>query len=247
MQKFQISRALGLSFKAWFTNFLPFTLLAAVLYSPIVLWLVAYDGRSAGDADALVNAFFLRPVYLLTAISTLLSPMLTYRVVQNLNGIKVSMLTSVRFGLRGIVPAVMLAVMTHLLAYVPMAGPIVNAVLCCIWFVVTPVAVAERLSPFAAFSRSAELTAGRRWGIFGLSLLVGLAAGVLMLVWIIPMLQQVDDPAAALHQLERGAILFVITIGVFQLFNGIVQAVAYALLRQDKDGVSYEELAKIFE
>jgi hypothetical protein len=31
------------------------------------------------------------------------------------------------------------------------------------------------------------------------------------------------------------------------MFTGIVEAVSYALLRKDKDGTSYESLAKVFE
>ena len=36
-------------------------------------------------------------------------------------------------------------------------------------------------------------------------------------------------------------------MGVFQMFTGIVQAVSYALLRMDKEGVTHDELARVFE
>jgi hypothetical protein len=245
MQQFRIFRALGLSFKAWFSNFIPFTLLAAVLYAPVVAWLVSYDAGPM-DADTLIEVYFGRPLYVLIALSTLLAPFITYRVIQNLNGTKVSMVTSIKFGLRGIVPAVMFAIITQTLQLVPGVGGILSAVVQCMWFVTMPAAVAERLGPFAAFSRSAQLTSGRRWGIFGLSFLVGLMAIVLMAIWIVPLLQE-SHPGGAAASLAHASIWFVLTIGLLQLFQGIVQAVAYALLRQDKDGVSYEELARIFE
>lgn len=245
MQQFRIFRALGLSFKAWFNNFIPFTLLAAVLYAPVVAWLVSYDAGPM-DGDTLIEVYFGRPLYVLIALSTLLAPFITYRVVQNLNGTKVSMATSIRFGLRGIVPAVMFAIITQTLQFVPGVGGILSAVVQCMWFVTMPAAVAERLGPFAAFSRSAQLTSGRRWGIFGLSFLVGLMAIVLMAIWIVPLLEE-SNPGSAAASLAHASIWFVLTIGLLQLFQGIVQAVAYALLRQDKDGVSYEELARIFE
>src|SRR5262249_25413249 len=155
---------------------------------------------------------------------------------------KVSMLTSMKFGLRGIVPAVMLAVITQLLQLIPGVGGIISAILMCMWFVTTPAAVAERLGPFAAFTRSAQLTSGRRWGIFGLSFLVALIAMALMFAWIIPELQGRHDVAETAVRAARTSIGFVLTMGAFQLLQGIVQAVAYALLRQDKDGVTYEEL-----
>src|SRR5438477_1948810 len=101
MKQFRIFRALGLSFKAWFSNFIPFTLLAAVLYAPVVIWLARFDAGDITDGEALVNAYFGRPIYVLIALSTLLAPMITYRVIQDLNGHKVSMLTSMKFGVRG--------------------------------------------------------------------------------------------------------------------------------------------------
>jgi hypothetical protein len=248
MQQFRIFRALGLSFKAWFGNFIPFTLLAAVLYSPVVIWVLSYDPSRAENLDALMNAYFLRPIYVLAGLSTLLAPLITYRVVKDLNGTRVSLLTSVKFGLRGILPAIFFAVIINLVQLVPFVGSIIGIVMTCVWFVTTPAAVAERLGPFAAFSRSAQLTAGRRGGIFGLSLLIGLVMLAFLFLWIFPLFQHSgQDAAAVMSNAQRAAILFAVTMGVFQLFNGIVQAVAYALLRQDKDGVSYEELAKIFE
>jgi hypothetical protein len=247
MQQFRIFRALGLSFKAWFKNFIPFTLLAAVLYSPVVLWILTYSPQDADGVEAVQNAYFVRPVYVLTGISALLAPLITYRVIQDLNGIKVSMLTSIKFGLRGIVPAICIAVITNVLQLVP-GGGIISAIVMCIWFVATPAAVAEQLGTMAAFTRSSQLTKGRRWGIFGLTFLIGLILLGLLLIWIVPMLTSAEgDPVETVRQLERSSLMFVVTIGLFQLFSGIVEAVAYVLLREDKDGVSVQELAKIFE
>lgn len=246
MQEFRIFRALGLSFRTWFKNFIPFTLLAAVLYSPVVLWVMTYDPQNAEDGEALVNAYFERPTYLLMGLSALLPPLLTYRVIQELNGVRVSMLTSIKFGLRGIPPALFLAVIMNVMQVVP-GGSIAGAVVTCIWFVASPAAVAEKLGPFAAFSRSAQLTAGRRWGIFGLLFLIGLVLLGLLAFWIIPLFQDGSSEAEAIAQLRWAGIMFVPMVGVFHLFSGIVEAVSYALLRQDKDGTSYQDLAKIFE
>src|SRR5215510_14051535 len=122
MQQFKIFRALGLSFKVWFKNFIPFTLLAAVLYSPVVIWLLTYDPQTAESAEAMQSAYFMRPLYVTTGISALLAPLITYRVVQDLNGIKVSMMSSFKFGLRGSIPAVSYAFITNLLQLLPSAG-----------------------------------------------------------------------------------------------------------------------------
>ncbi|HEX2691527.1 MAG TPA: hypothetical protein VHN14_33175, partial [Kofleriaceae bacterium] len=169
MEQFKISRALGLSFTSWFRNFIPFTLLAAVLYSPVVIWLMTRNPASEAGAEDLLDNFFTYPVYLTIGTSMLVPPLLTYRVIQELNGTTVSMWTSISFGLRGVPSAIILALITNLVQLVPGVGGIVGAIVTCICFVTTPAAVAERLNPFSALSRSAALTRGRRWGIFGLT------------------------------------------------------------------------------
>jgi hypothetical protein len=244
MDQFRIMRALGLSFRAWARNFIPFTLLAALLYAPVVIWIATYDYSASHSLERLLDSVFLRPIYVLVGLSTLVAPMLTYRVIQELNGTRVSMLTSVKYGLRGILPAIIVAVIVNLLQLIP-AGGIVGAILTCMWFVATPAAVAERLGPFAALSRSGHLTGGRRWGIFGLTFLMGLLLVGLLMLWIMPMFAA--DADTVVGSLRKTAILLVVTVGVFQTLTGIVQAVSYALLRQDKEGISHEELARVFE
>ncbi|HEX2691021.1 MAG TPA: hypothetical protein VHN14_30615, partial [Kofleriaceae bacterium] len=67
----------------------------------------------------------------------------------------------------------------------------------------------------------------------------------MMLLWIIPMFQRGTDELVS--SLPTSSILFTAILGLFQMFSGIAEAVSYALLRQDKDGVSRAELARIFE
>jgi len=244
MTEFRIFRALGMAFRSWFKNFIPFTILAAVLYSPVVIWILTWNPNEASSLDEVLNKAFMWPIYLIVGLSTLLAPMMTYRVIQELNGTKVSMLTSVKYGMRGIVPAIILAVVTNLLQLVPFGG-IVGAVVTCMWFVAAPAAVAEKLSPFQALSRSSELTRGRRWGIFGLTFLIGLMLIGMLMVWIVPMFEKSGEDLAA--SLKSSSLLFVGTMALFQMFTGIVEAVSYALLRQDKDGVTHDELARVFE
>lgn len=245
MQEFRVFRALGLAFKAWFRNFIPITLLAAVLYTPVIVWIATSTPDLTATKDALVNNYFVRPTYVLVGLATFMAPLLTYRIIQDLNGTRVSLLTSIKYGMRGIVPAILLAAITNVLAMVPIGG-ILGAIINCIWFVASPAAVAERLGPVAALSRSAVLTKGRRWGIFGLTFVVGLLMVLLMLAYIIPMVQHPDlqDPAG---QFKQAAIVIVLLAALFNTLTGIVAAVSYALLRQDKDGVTHEELARVFE
>jgi len=245
MQDFTVFRALGLSFKSWFRNFIPFTLLTAILYAPVVIYLVTLKPADSWTLDQTLNRIFMYPLYMTVIASTLLPPMLVYKVVQDLNGQKVSFLTSMKYGVRGILPAIIMGGIGVALGQIP-AGGIINAVLTCIWFVASPAAVAEKLSnPFTAMSRSGTLTQGRRWGIFGLLFLVGLVQIGCIFVFVAPLFSSHSDPDEATF--VGMAIKVVVTMGIFYMFSGIVQAVSYVLLRQDKEGVSHDELAKIFE
>jgi hypothetical protein len=154
------------------------------------------------------------------------------------------MLTSMKYGVRGIIPALILAVVINVLQQIPFGG-IIASIITCIWFVAAPSAVAEQLNPISALSRSADLTKGRRWGIFGMNFLMGLVMMGLLMAWIVPMFSKGADEALAAF--KNTAYMFLAVLGIFQMFTGIVEAVSYALLRVDKEGITHEQLAKVFE
>jgi hypothetical protein len=253
MQQFKVFRALGMTFRAWFRNFIPFTLLAAILYAPMLVWTFTLPGaddttyENIADVGSKYELFFTRGTWVLVGLAALLSPLITYRVIEDMNGRRVSLGTSIKHGLRGIIPAVLLAAATNGIQLLP-AGGILSTILLCYWFVVAPAAVVERLGAGGAIQRSVALTSGRRGGIFGMCLLVGLVVVVGLVWWVMPLFDSTEtDPHVLGHLLKRTAWLMVGTVAVTQLFTGIMQAVSYTLLRVDKDGVSTEELAKVFE
>ena len=241
MEQFRVFRAIGLSFKAWFANFIPITLLAAVLYVPIIYYTATLNTNVR--MEAYLNSFQ-HALWALIGVSTLLAPMITYRVIQYMNGNKSSMMTSFKFGLRGVIPALILAVITSLLQLIPTIGAIFGTVILCYWFVCAPAAVVENLNPIAALSRSAQLTQGRRWGIFGLCFMLSLIIIAVFMIWLIPAMNGHSDGE---HAIRNMIVAMMVIISVYELFLGIVQAVSYSLLRGDKDGVSNDELAKVFE
>jgi hypothetical protein len=239
MKQFRIFRTLGMSFRIWLKNFIPFTLFAAMLYSPVWVELASDDKLDPFLLAPLRGV----PVYGMLAFSALLTPLITGRVIQDLSGHRGSFITSLRFSVRGILPAQFLVVAMIVLGFVPMMGAIIGMVIMCICFVVTPAAVAERLGPIAAFSRSAHLTQARFWAVFGLRVLVFLPAGVLGVMRTIPLWNYEgtgftsDASYAAMAEQARVlTIVFLIALGVVQVFTRIVEAVAYVLLREDKEG-----------
>jgi hypothetical protein len=241
MQQFKVFRAIGIAFKAWFSNFFPITLLAAILYAPAIIMATRMQGNDEVISQSQLD-YFQHILWVVVAASSLVAPFLTYRVVQYMNGTSSSIFTSITHGFRGIVPVIIVAVILNVLQMIPVGG-IIGAVLQCIWFVAGPAAVAERLNPIAALGRSSTLTNGRRWGIFGLLFLIGLGLVVVAIVLFAPMIASGGRGSDFKHMV----MIIVPTFCAFQLFVGVVQAVSYSLLRADKDGVTHEELAKVFE
>ena len=244
MTRFSVVRAFGHAIRVWLRNVVPFTVLTALLHAPVFAWIATRDVD--GPLEDVVDPLFGWPILAVIGLSTLLAPMLTYRVVQDLRGVRVPMLTSMRFGVRGFVPAIALAIAVNvLLSFSSIGAVIVTAIVVCVYYVAPPAAVAERVGAWESFGRSSELTQGRRVGIFVLHLVPGLAAFAAMFFWVLPGL---EDPGSAIRSdLRTTALIMVGAAVLLQTFTAIVAAVSYALLRQDKEGMSHEELARVFE
>lgn len=123
----------------------------------------------------------------------------------------------------------------------------------CAWAVASPVVVEERTGPVAALSRSAALTRGARWKVFGVSLILVVAYWLFSLV-VGLVLNAFGgfgqfDPASA----EIGASIpmsFYIVTAISQTIVaclwGLVLAALYVELRDWKDGPRAEALAEVF-
>lgn len=112
-----------------------------------------------------------------------------------------------------------------------------------IWFVAMPARVAEDISVFGAFSRSAALTSGRRWGVFAVLVVSVLIA--LLLQTVIGFAQiavvgltfesTIETLLFSVLSEAAGAIIIVAATGV-----------AYYLLRIEKEGGDANAVADVF-
>lgn len=241
-KEFGAFRALGLTVRMWIRNFVPFTLVVVALCVPAILWILKAEPSEVRTVGDFVYVYLLWPLCVTVGLSTLLAPLLMYRVIRQLEGTWAPLATSMQVGLRGVPPVLIMAGVSCVMSLIPL-GWIAGAVSMCVWFVVTPSAVAEALGPFAAFRRSAELTRGRRWNILRFHLLVGGVLVVCFLVWIFFAIDSLHGEAASF---KRPSILCVIGASVFYTFRGLTEAVGYVLLRREKEGVSgYVDPARV--
>jgi hypothetical protein len=106
------------------------------------------------------------------------------------------------------------------------------------WSVTIPVVVVEQLGPIQAMRRSAELTRGHRWKIFGIFLLLFLINVISRAIL-----------AAILHAIG-GAWFEGIGLWVWSAliiaFGAIMTTIIYHDLRVAKEGVNTEQIAAVF-
>lgn len=257
---FEIGRVISRAFDVIAGNAVTFLTLAVVASLPTIAfryWTTLQPGRVAGAFGALEpNAF--TGIFGMAALgffiyyifANLLAAALTHGTIVALNGRKPGIGECFATGLRHAIPLAIitfLATLGLILGFFLLIVPFF--ILLTMWAVLTPVRVAEQTSIGETFSRSAELTSGFRWHIFGLlviyivltwivALVVGMVAGVTMI-------------GAGAGSLGQVSMVYVVANGigtiVTSLFGSTVIASTYYELRTAKEGVGPEQLAAVFE
>src|SRR5438105_308068 len=116
-------------------------------------------------------------------ISALVQGSLTRATVSANEGIRATFAESLSAGLRVVFPLIGLSLLWAIgvgIGFILLIVP--GIILLMMWSVAVPALVVEREGVFAAFSRSAQLTKGARWKIFGLSLVL------LVIYWLLSLI-----------------------------------------------------------
>lgn len=246
--EFSVGNALGTTFRVWFRNFLPFTILNALLYAPLLIWgatimrgEVTIEKAEALDRFVLIFGLssFLIQMFLVSTV--------TYGVVMELRGQRASMADNLRVGISRLLPSLLVTLLWVLcvgLGFLALIIP--GVILYCMLYVAVPASVIERPGIGGALSRSSHLTSGSRPGIFALILIVGVASyGVQKL------LENAFLDSADPNQIMASVQTFVYATAAFEIiagvFGAVLTAVTYAQLRFSKEGASADELARVFD
>jgi hypothetical protein len=107
-------------------------------------------------------------------------------------------------------------------------------------FVATPVCVVERLGPFDSMERSAQLTKGQRWKIFGLLVLLGVPA-----VTVGALIDTMAE-VAGINQI-LASIAHVGWDATWGAAYAVLVIAVYHDLRVAKEGVDTAQIAAVFE
>ncbi len=111
-----------------------------------------------------------------------------------------------------------------------------------IWAVAMPVLLMEEKEIVNSFRQSAALTSGRRWRVFGV--IVACIVAVFLAVGLFSLILRIVPITA-----ERGELLTMVlwpVNAIVAAFLCPVPAVLYVLLRQEKEGLTVEEIVEPF-
>ena len=259
--RFSAGGVLGRGFSIWFSNLIPFALIATFVYSPLLIYTAtlttqALESRSVRNWDMLTE-WGGRVLQFITAGAVV------FGVFQQLRGKRADMAGCIANGIRRLLPVIVVGILATIVFMLPFvaagliaiaAGTVTGAILilvaaipammlACALYVAVPAAVVERPGIVGALKRSTELTKGGRWGIFGVLFVTTLLGGVV--IYITRMAVMGDYPE------ESDVKLFMwLKVGISILLGAlgaVMQAVAYHDLRVAKEGVGIEELAKVFD
>ncbi len=254
MPAFNAATVLSRSFSIWLKNLIPFTILTLVVYSPLIIYtsLLLTGDLTTDKIDTWSQVE--RPLgFVLNLIAT---AALTYGTFQQLRGRPAGISESIGVGLKRMFPVLAVGILAGICTFVWLVPSVLSPALAlpglvgvvmvaCILWVAVPVAVVEQPGVINSLKRSAELTKGSRWHVFGILFALGLinvVAGILLAAAFM------SDPKAATvvdyKVFMSLALLASIMLGALQ---AVASAVGYHDLRQSKEGVGIEELARVFE
>lgn len=259
--RFDMGRVISRTFGAVGRNFPSFAVLTLLLYAVpqfAIQWGVARAIQTGGAAaiGLLGLAGLCSMVF-----GLVLQAGLVHGTVASLAGRPATVGDGLRTGLRALLPLLVMSFLIILGVWFGTIALIVPGIMLMIrWSVAVPALVGERRGIFGSMKRSAELTRGHRWSIFGLSIVA------LILMWIIGAVS-----AAVTASLNGGASVAAVNAGaglskilatpqtplaiaaqvlfgaVFAMLSAAGVASLYSELRSLKDGVSHTDLAAVFD
>jgi hypothetical protein len=240
---FRLADVFSKSFAIYSRRFVPFIILTVIASIPDYIAVLTLAGSARGPAAGEFSGAQAVLVLVNMATKSLASAAVIYGVVQELRGRAFSVSDSIRIALSRILT---ILGVTFCAAIAIGLGSLLLAVpglmLLCRYYVAAPVCVAERTGVFESLGRSAFLTKGYRWQVFGTIMLLGIVGIVLSLV-----LSGIFGAVFAM----TGSIAFLVASqalgAVLGSFYGVIVSVFYYELRVAKEGVDIEKIASVFD
>lgn len=259
-RRFDMGRVITGTFGVIGRNFAPFALLALLLGGLPNLLVGLLQARFVDEAAPFQPSglgVLLLSLLIMLSTAFVLQAAVVHATVTDLNGRRVVLGDSLKVGVRNCLPLIGLAILSALgVALGTMLLIIPGLILAVLWSVAVPAKVVEKIGVFQAFSRSRDLTRGRRWPIFGLFVLYAIAAWILSALVLaafapfalakgLPTPETMQSFASSLSVVQLIADPLIATVTTLVSTAGL--ATLYSELRGTREGVGPEALASVFD
>jgi hypothetical protein len=234
--QFGVGTVLSQALSVFLANLVPFCVLALIVMLP---WLL-YSLAATGDPTAGFSASGLLAIVIQMILGQLMAASIAYGSFQYLRGQPVTMGDALSRGLSLILPVIGVAILCGLIIGIGMILLVVPGVIAAVMlWVAIPVAVVERPGVVDSLKRSADLTKGNRWNVFGVVLIIGIIG------WVVGFILGFILLSAAGFTVYSVAIW--ISQAIFGAFNATAAAVGYYSLRSAKEGIDIGTIARVFD
>lgn len=268
MGEFRVGEVLSRSMAILARNIVPFGLLAVLFTAPTFLATVMVDPQAGmmdpktiqaleyGDESAIERFFmmFAAMIGLLLmglVLSMLATAAMVYGTFQDLRGAPAAIGASLRHGLRIVFPVLgvaLLSVLMMMLSAIALVIPMF--IVMTMFWVAIPTAVVERPGVIASLKRSAELTKGNRWRVFGIYAVITLLSLVASSMVQVPFMAStfnVGPDVMMSGGFLAAQILGLLVTAFFMALSAVASAVAYHDLRAVNEGFDIDQFAAVFD
>lgn len=249
---FSVGSAVSRSLSIWLKNIVPFSILALILYSPVILFALLMPIGSSVWLYTTVTG--LLPM----ALNLVIGAALAYGVFQQMRGQTVTLGDCVRVGMKRFLPVLGTSLLVGLVILAGLIMLIVPAIIfACILYVAIPAAVVENTSPVDSMKRSAFLTKGNRWTVFVISLVLGLISGAVGLIISMvmpgpgtPTLTPGADLTKVLADtygaMRTQTMISLIVGAILGCLQSVATVVVYYDLRSQKEQIDLDKVVAVF-
>jgi len=232
---FNIGHVFNRTVSIFSRNLLPFCFVSLVANLPNI---ALFMPKSTASGD--VNVWAAVAVLVAMVLNTFSQAVIVHAAFDDMRNRPIHMTDSFKTGLRRFFPVLGIAICVPFLAGLAALALFFPAfMVLTMLFVAAPVCVVERLGPIKSMGRSARLTKGHRWKIFG--------------VWFATFLVQsmVQSTLTGLPGPSGGSLLttalLVVWGAVYGAFSAVLAVVTYNDLRGAKEGVDTDQIASVFD
>ena len=236
---FSIGRCFTRTFNVLTRHFLMFSAVMAVAAAPSVA-LIGVVPTINSSNSLRAGVIVLVATFLSGILGILGQAVVVHGAFQDMRHRPVDFTESLKVGLSRFFPVLGLAILVMLGMWLGFMLLIIPGLILMVrWYIAAPACVVERIGPRASMKRSAELTKGHRWKVFGAIILLYMGAGIAT--------QVVTTSFTTMGGPMLGLAGSLIAQSITGAFVAIFVVVTYYELRVAKEGVDIDQIASVFD